>query len=103
MKECPKEVIKLGCEMVKARRIAEKLRDQIMVAIKAMDNVKPVMARDGARHMEYGEAIAKLMQAAMADGLIGAAHDHLRKKLNLYDYCEPTDEQILGGGGGGPR
>lgn len=109
---CPNSVKNAGAHLVKARRMAEALVDQIQVAYAAVKATQADMVPKGAKVMEYGRALANLAEAAKAEGLIGDAHNCLRQGLARCDVDEPTDADIVSalggtvstqGGGGGNR
>lgn len=110
-KKCPDSVKAAGAQLVKTRRMAAALVEQIIVTRAAVKATLPEMVRAGAREMEAGAALERLMDAARCEGLIGAAHDSLRAVLGRLDFEEPTNADIsaiLGGdvapmGGGGGR
>ena len=100
---CPTSVKFAGAQLVKARRMAADLTKQISIAYDAVKATEADMVPKGAKCMEYGPALKNLAQAAMAEGLIGEAHNFLRVPLARLDVEEPTDADIvvvLGGGGG---
>lgn len=101
---CPTSVKNAGAQLVKARRMAADLVDQIQVAYAAVKATTPDMKAMGTKEMEYGAALHRLAEAAKCEGLIGEAHNFLRAGLARCDVSEPTDDDIvaiLGGGGGG--
>lgn len=114
-KPCPQSVIEAGALLVKCRIDAEALaRNLIRARAKVVDASAEIVA-GGALEMESGEALDKLMDAARAPGLIGAAHNSLRAVLAANGFAQPTNEQIVkawpieppsvrrGGGGGRGR
>jgi hypothetical protein len=113
LRPCPASVKRAGAHLVKARHLAEELADHIIATRAALKATAPEMVRAGAKEMEYGAALENLMDAARAEGLIGAAHNSLRAVLGRLGFAEPTDREIIalmaeletvtpmGGGGGG--
>ncbi len=95
-KECPKEVIETGRNLIKARKSASLMSEHIDEAIKALHPAIDVMVKQhGAKHMQAGTGLAKLRKAQAVLGLIMEAHDSLRCVLAECDVEQPTDEQVL--------
>lgn len=115
LKPCPKSVIEAGALSVKVRLDAAALVDNIIKLRSAYKAAAPEVIAAGAKEMEMGAALDKLMDACRCEGLIGAAHNDLRQVLGACEFAEPTNEQILaawpvdppsprrGGGGGRGR
>lgn len=94
-KPCPDEVVETGRALIKARKLAESMSDNIGIAIAELGEAINVMVKDhGAKAMQAGSAIAKLRQAQAAYGLIMDAHNDLRKVLAECDVDAPTDAQV---------
>jgi uncharacterized membrane protein len=111
LKESPALVKNAGAQLVKARNMATDLVEQILIARQAVLATAPEMKAAGAKEMQYGVALDRLMDAARCDGLIRQAHDSLRQPLSALGFKEPSDADIvailsqpvitpMGGGGG---
>lgn len=103
-KPCMTSVKTAGAHLVKARRMAGALVDQIIIARAAAKAAIPELIGHGAKEMEFGAGLDALMDAARCEGLVGKAHNSFRAALRGCDVAEPSDDDIvviLGGGGGG--
>jgi hypothetical protein len=97
MKPCPNSVIAYGTLSMEVRRKLKRLQPQLLELISLMEKTVPDV--EGARVMELGVARNHILDAMKALGSVEAAHDYLRDRLVSHGYCEPTDDQIKGGGG----
>lgn len=114
-KPCPQSVKAAGAALLKARRAAADLTELVIAARAAVKATLPEMVKAGAKEMQAGTALDRLMDAARAEGLIGQAHDSLRAVLGDLGFAEPTNAELvamiesevttfgLGGGGGSGR
>lgn len=94
-KPCPESVVETGRSLVKARKLAESMSDNIDIALAELRQaVKVMVEQHGAKAMQAGSAIAKLRQAQAAYGLIMDAHNDLRCVLMECDVEQPTDAQV---------
>ncbi len=95
-KPTPNEVIETGKALIKARKSAALMSEQIDEAISKLHGAIEVMTKDhGALAMQAGSALTKLRQAQAALGLIMEAHNSLRCVLTECDVEQPTDAQVL--------
>lgn len=95
-KPCPDEVIETGKSLIKARKAAALMSEQIDDALGKLHGAIEVMTKNhGARAMQAGEAFTKLRKAQSALGLIMEAHNSLRCVLTECDVEQPTDNQVL--------
>jgi hypothetical protein len=112
-KPCPPSVKNAGAQLVKLRRIGDEFAAQAFKTYAAVKASQPDVK--GAKVMQMGDALEKILTAARCEGLVGSAHNSLRGVLGALDYSEPTDAEItailsqeivpmgIGGGRGGGR
>jgi hypothetical protein len=92
---CPDEVVAVGRSLIKARKSASIMSEQIDAAIVDLHTAIDVMtSKHGAKAMQAGIALSKLRQAQAALGDIMQAHDSLRHVLVELDIEQPTDAQV---------
>ena len=103
-KVCTQKIKTAGANLVKSRKMAEAMVEQLMKTYRLVKDAEPDLVALGAKHMEFGLGLELMADAMRAEGLIGAAHNSFRQMLGKCDMEEPTDDDIiviLGGGGGG--
>lgn len=103
-KPCPTKTRNAGAQMVKTRRMAEALVDQIIVTRQAVKDAGEELRPHGMKAMDLARGLEHLFEAMKSESHIGQAHCIFRAELGRCDVAEPTDDDIiviLGGGGGG--
>ena len=101
---CPTKTKQAGAELLKARRLASDLVEQLFVTRAAVKDAARDLKQHGMKEMELGEGLEILMSLMDADARIMRAHNSFRPLLGRCNVEEPTDDDlivILGGGGGG--
>jgi len=95
MSECSKSVKQAGFQLVKLRRMSEKLEAQAMIAQSALGvAVKDVCSTHGALNMQSGETEVLLHEIASVAGKAKMAHNAVRLVLKECDIDQPSDDEI---------